>query len=41
MCLARLLPLMIGEFIPEDDEHWKLYITFLTIMSHQIQMKTT
>ena len=33
-CLARLLPLMIGEFIPEDDEHWKLYITFLTMMNY-------
>ena len=32
-CLARLLPLMIGELIPEDDEHWKLYITFLTIVT--------
>ena len=33
-CLARLLPLMIGEFIPEDDDRWSLYIMFLTIMDY-------
>ena len=33
-CLARLLPLMIGEHIPRDDDRWELYKTFLTILGH-------
>ena len=33
-CLARLLPLMIGELISEDDCRWTLYTTFLTIMDY-------
>ena len=33
-CLARLLPLMIGEHIPQDDDRWELYKTFLTILDY-------
>ena len=28
-CLARNLPLMIGDKVPEDDEHWNLFLTLL------------
>ena len=31
-CLARLLPLMIGERIPEENEHWKNFLLLLEIM---------
>jgi hypothetical protein len=30
--LARLLPFMIGDLIPEDDPGWKLYILLRKIM---------
>ena len=33
-CLARLLPLMIDEHIPQDDDRWELYKTFLTILDY-------
>ncbi len=31
-CLARLLPLMIGLQVPEDDEHWTNFVLLLSIM---------
>jgi hypothetical protein len=37
-CLAGLLPLMIGTLIPEENEHWK---NFLTIMMDYIFSPTT
>ena len=33
-CLARLLPLMIGEHVPEDNERWELFKTFLMILDY-------
>ena len=39
-CLARLLPLMIGEFVPEDDERWKLFLTLLTIIDYVFAPRT-
>lgn len=30
-CLAFHLPLLVGDYIPEDDEHWKLLCTLLEI----------
>ena len=33
-CLARLLPVMIGEHVPQDDERWGLYKIFLMIMDY-------
>ena len=32
--LGRLLPLMIGHFISEDDEHWIHYIQLLDIIDN-------
>ena len=40
-CLARLLPLMIGDFVPEDDTHWKLFTLFRTIMDYVFAPATT
>ena len=33
-CLARLLPLMIGEHVPEDDHRWGLFKIFLMIVDY-------
>ena len=33
-CLARLLPLMFGEYIPEDDDQWELYKILIDIELH-------
>lgn len=31
--LGRLLPIMVGDLVPEDDNHWQCYIDLLRIMS--------
>lgn len=33
-CLIRLLPFMIGGFIPEDDAKWEIFLTLRDIMEH-------
>ena len=33
-CLARLLPLMIGEHVPEDDHRWGLFKMLLLIVDY-------
>ena len=30
--LGRLLPLIIGEYVPNDDSHWKCYAELLAIL---------
>ena len=30
-CLARLLPLMVGNDVPVGDEHWNLFIDLMVI----------
>ena len=30
--LGRLLPLIVGEFVPCDDEYWKTFLLLLDIM---------
>lgn len=30
-CLSRLLPLIIGQLVPEDDDHWKNFLLLLRI----------
>jgi hypothetical protein len=30
-CLARVLPLLIGDLIPEDDSHWQNFLLLLQI----------
>ena len=30
-CLARLLPLLIGDLVPEDDPYWINYLLLLDI----------
>ena len=31
--LGRMLPLMVGRYIPEDDLHWKSYLDLLRILT--------
>jgi hypothetical protein len=33
-CLGRLLPSMIGHFIPEDNIHWQNYLSLLQIIDY-------
>ena len=33
-CLARLLPFMIGQLVPEDDQHWHNFLLILTIIDY-------
>ena len=35
-CLSRLLPLMIGEYVPEDDDQWELFTKFLMILKYAL-----
>ena len=30
--LGRILPLVIGDYVPEDDEHWRLYLQMMDIV---------
>ena len=31
-CLGRFLPLLVGAYVPHEDEKWQLYITLLEIV---------
>ena len=33
-CLARFLPLMIRNHVPEDDSKWELFLDFLTTLDY-------
>ena len=33
-CLGRLLPVMIGDMIPADDEHWQNFLDMMTIIDY-------
>lgn len=39
--LGRLLPLMVGKYVPEDDAHWKCYINLLRIVTLSTAMEVT
>lgn len=39
--LGRLLPLMIGECIPDDDSHWKCYLNLLRILTIATAVEVT
>ena len=30
--LGRILPLIIGDYVPESDAHWKLYLQMMDIV---------
>ena len=33
-CLGRLLPLMIGHHIPQDNEHWLNFLALLQVIDY-------
>ena len=40
-CLARMLPLIIGDLIPQDDVYWDHYLRLLHIEELLFSPKTT
>lgn len=40
-CLSRVLPLIIGDFISHDDEHWENYLRLLQIEEIVFAISTT
>ena len=39
--LGRILPLIIGEYVPEDDVRWKLYLDLMNIVDLLLSPTTT
>ena len=39
--LGRFLPLLIGDFIPEDDDYWENFLTLLDIIDYVFAPVTT
>ena len=39
--LARMLPLLVGDLIPEDDPYWLNYVLLLSIVDIIMAPKTT
>ena len=33
-CLGRLLPLMLGEVVPTDDQQWECFLLLMTIVDY-------
>lgn len=33
-CLGRYLPLLIGDLVPDDDEHWENFLRLLVIVDY-------
>ena len=33
-CLARVLPLLVGDLVPEGHEHWENFLQLVTIMDY-------
>lgn len=32
--LGRILPLIIGDYVPDDDEHWENFLLLMEITDH-------
>jgi len=39
--LGRMLPLMVGRYVPEDDLHWKSYLDLLRILTLATAVEVT
>ena len=39
--LGRLLPLMVGQYVPEEDDHWQCYINILRILTLATAVEVT
>ena len=40
-CLARFLPLKIGDIIPKEEDHWENFLNFLDIVDYVLAPTTT
>ena len=38
---GRILPLIIGEFVPEEDQRWDLYLRMMEIMDLLFSLSTS
>ncbi len=39
--LGRSLPLMVGQYVPEGDEHWECFLTLLRITTIATSVEVT
>lgn len=39
--LGRLLPLIVGKYIPNDDAHWRCYVQLLRILTISTAIEVT
>ena len=39
--LSRFLPLLIGDLVPEDDNHWQLFLLLLKIVNFVMSPRST
>ena len=39
--LGRIFPLIIGEYVPENDERWRLYLNMMNIVDILFAPNTT
>ena len=40
-CLARYLPLLIGDIIPKEDDHWENFLNFLDVVDYVLAPTST
>lgn len=39
--LSRILPLLVGDYVPEDDDHWQLFLQLMEIVDILFSPKTS
>lgn len=39
--LGRLLPLMVGQYVPDDDPHWMCFMELLSILVQSTAVEVT
>lgn len=39
--LGRLLPLIVGKYVPSNDEHWRCYVQLLRILTISTAVEVT
>ena len=40
-CLGRFLPLLIGDLVPQNDEHWENFLSLMNIIDYVFAPVTT
>ena len=39
--LGRILPLLVGDYIPDDSQHWANFLLIMEIVDHLFSPQTT